>query len=522
MTTPALRESTCDYCKLPLPVAWSRAAPAADGVADPLYCCLGCRVAAAIAEEKGEDGVPRTMLMRLGLSIFFTMNVMAFTMAIWTGDVYGQTDQSSGLSSGLYGLFRYLVLLFSLPVFVLLGLPLFVHAWSGLRRGVVSTDWLLAMGVGASFAYSFLSVLRGRGPIYFEVGCFILVMTALGRWLEVTGKLKANAALDAIGRLLPETVRRIKHGVEEPIALGQVQLNDLLRVLPGERFPTDGTLMSARASVDEQALTGESRPVLKESGDQVLGGTLNLDGDLKIAVSATPEEGTLARVIDLVRRARESKGHYQRLADRVASKFVPVVSGVVVITLSTHWALGSLERGLWAALTVALIACPCALGLAAPLAIWSAPGQRRESRCLISQRRGARAFGRDRGDPIGQDRHADNRISQRVAVRRGLQRLERQNAGESWGDGRGVAASYVSSGRRLCPSPSYRAQQRDFGHPCGARAGAGGNSLPRGRSDLARQYPVRPATEFGGWTCGWGGACRSRSTRVAAYPDRLG
>ena len=128
--------------------------------------------------------------------------------------------------------------------FLFLGLPLFEHAWSSLRRGVFSTDWLLASGVAASFAFSFLSVLRGRGPIYFEVGCFILVMTTLGRWLEVTGKLKANAALDAIARLLPEEVRRIRDGAEESIPLGKLRIGDLLRVLPGERFPADGCVES--------------------------------------------------------------------------------------------------------------------------------------------------------------------------------------------------------------------------------------------------------------------------------------
>ena len=302
MTSPLPRESICDYCKLPLPVSWRRASPVVNSSADgPIYCCLGCRVAAAIVEEKGEHGLPRTMLMRLGLSVFFTMNVMAFTMALWTGDVYAQTDGPTALSAGLFGLFRYLVLLFSLPVFLLLGLPLFEHAWSSLRCGVFSTDWLLGTGVAASFVFSFLSVLRGEGPIYFEVGCFILVMTTLGRWLEVTGRLKANAALDAIAKLLPEEVRRIKDGVEELIPLGQVQIGDLLRVLPGERFPADGCVAAQRASVDEQVLTGESRPILKETGDRILGGTLDLDGDLTITVSETPEKGTLARVVELVR-----------------------------------------------------------------------------------------------------------------------------------------------------------------------------------------------------------------------------
>jgi heavy metal translocating P-type ATPase len=380
--TPLPRESVCDYCKLPLPYSPRGSPRSARDEQAPLYCCLGCRVASVIVEEKGEHGVPRTMLLRLGLSIFFTMNVMAFTMALWTTDVYGQSAAPSTLSLSLAGMFRYLVLLFSLPVLFLLGLPLFEHAWISLRQRVFSTDWLLASGVAASFAYSFLSVMRGHGPIYFEVGCFILVMTTLGRWLEVTGKLKAGAALDALARLLPERVRRISEG-EDEVPLDEIRIGDLLRVLPGERFPADGRVENQAGLVDEQVLTGESRPVLKEPGDRILGGTLNLDADLRMIVTETGEKGTLARAVELVRLARQSQGRYQRLADQVASRFVPLVSAVAVVTFAVHCALGSVERGLWAALAVGLIACPCALGLAAPLAIWTALGHAAAHRVLF-------------------------------------------------------------------------------------------------------------------------------------------
>ena len=146
----------------------------------------------------------------------------------------------------MHGLFRYVVLLFSLPVLLLLGVPLVSSAWQNLRRGIVSTDALLSLGVGAAFAASFLSVLRGGGPIYFEVGCVILVMTTLGRWLEATGRLKATSALDALARLLPETVRRLGADGEEIVPLDQVARGDLLRILPGERFPADGTVAAQR------------------------------------------------------------------------------------------------------------------------------------------------------------------------------------------------------------------------------------------------------------------------------------
>ena len=186
-------------------------------------------------QDRSEAGAARGLLTRLGLSIFCTMNVMAFTMALWTTDVYGPASPRAGCSIGFQGLFRYIVLLFSLPVLGLLGIPLFTATWQSVRQGLVSTDALLSLGVGAAFASSFLAVLQGEGTVYFEVGCVILVMTSLGRWLEVEGRLKATEALDALASLLPATVRRVGSLQEEELVpLDQVKTGDVLRVLPGE------------------------------------------------------------------------------------------------------------------------------------------------------------------------------------------------------------------------------------------------------------------------------------------------
>ncbi|MGZ3469628.1 MAG: heavy metal translocating P-type ATPase, partial [Isosphaeraceae bacterium] len=368
----------CDYCQSPLPTGWwGRWADPPEVEAAELYCCLGCRMAAAIVQEKGEAGAARGMLTRLGLSIFFSMNVMAFTMALWTTDVYEAAGPENQLLIVMHGLFRHVVLLFSLPVLFLLGVPLAGGTWQNLRRGVLSTDALLCLGVSAAFAASFLSVFRGTGPIYFEVGCVILVMTTLGRWLEAAGRLKATSALDALTRLLPLDVRRLGPGTEheQVVPLAEVKVGDRLRILPGERFPADGQVERNAALVDEQVLTGESRPVFKEQGARILGGTLNLDGDLVVRVNAVGPDGTLARLVELVKQARLSKGRYQRLVDRISTWFFPIVAGIAVLAFLLHWAFGSLGQGLMAGLAVSLIACPCALGLATPLAVWSAIGQ---------------------------------------------------------------------------------------------------------------------------------------------------
>lgn len=376
MTAPHV---TCDFCGLPL-AASTRAGQDATA-ADPLigrYCCFGCRFAAAVTRERGETGAIRWTLTRLGLSIFLSMNVMAFTMALWTNDVYGggvNGDESGGaLAASMYGLFRYLCLLLSLPVLIMLGGPLSENAWQGLTRGSLSTDLLLLSGVVAAFVYSVVSVVSDKGPIYFEVACVILVMVTLGRWFEAAGRVRAGAALDELQKLLPEHVRLIRDGAETPLAVVQLAIGDQIRLLPGERFPVDGRVVCNSASVDEQILTGESRPVTRHPGDAVCAGTLNLDGDVVVETMLPPGAGSLQRLIELVRKAREAKGHYQELADRLSALVFPFVAAIALATVAGHWYASGLEHGLMAGLAVVLVACPCALGLATPLAIWAALG----------------------------------------------------------------------------------------------------------------------------------------------------
>lgn len=371
MNAPA---GSCDYCGLPIAGALVEPSLPATSPVEPQYCCFGCRFAAEVTRERGDEGAVRWTLMRLGLSIFFTMNVLAFTMALWTGAVYGETADTP-LAQMLTALFRYLGLLFSLPVLFLLGQPLLENAWREARRGKLSTDLLLALGVGASFAYSAASVIRGTGDVYFEVACVILVLVTLGRWLEATGRLKASAALDELEKLLPEQVRVIRDGVEHLVPALDAVAGDRLRVLPGERFPADGCLVVSSATVDEQTLTGESWPVQKSPGDAILGGSLNLDGDVILEAACVPGQGTLARLIEVVRAARSTQGRHQRLADRVSAAFFPAIGLIATGTFLVHWLYADLPQAILTSLSVVLISCPCALGVATPLAMWTALGQ---------------------------------------------------------------------------------------------------------------------------------------------------
>jgi len=258
----------------------------------------------------------------LGLSVFFSMSVMVFTVAHWMYGAYDlETGRTAALSAAFGQLLQWLALLFSTPVVLLLGKPLVDEVVQHLKSGRLTSDVLLLTGVVASFAYSIANVVRGSGPVYFETGCVILLAVTFGRWLTATGKLRTNAALDELERLLPENATVQRDAGWTSISLTSVCVGDVLLVKAGERLPVDGRIIDGRAAVDEQVFTGESWPVLRGEGEPVYAGTLDLDGSLTIRATALPGEGAFGALVDAVRAARNSRGAYQLLADRVSSAF---------------------------------------------------------------------------------------------------------------------------------------------------------------------------------------------------------
>jgi heavy metal translocating P-type ATPase len=374
MTTASDRSGDCVYCGLPLPQPLF-GVPAAAEECGPAYCCSGCRFAHAITQERGEAGAASWTLTSLGLSIFFSMSVMVFTIALWSFDLYAATGEHAEMRRAFGGLLAWLALIFSVPVLLLLGKPLAAEAWAGLRRGVLSSDLLLLTGVLAAYAYSTWAVLRGEGAVYFETGCVILVFVTLGRWLAATGKMRTSAALDQLQALLPAEVRRLTADGVEVVPLEHVGIGDELQVLAGERIPIDGVIRSGAAAVDEQVFTGESVPVDRRPGDKVYAGTLNLDGTMRLQAAALPRQGAFGALLCAVQQARESKGHYQLVADRITRLFFPVITAIAVATIVGHGLLRGWQRGWLAGLSVVLIACPCALALATPMAVWAALGR---------------------------------------------------------------------------------------------------------------------------------------------------
>lgn len=372
----------CHYCSLPVRERRGRRRDSkSDG---PVFCCYGCRFADAVIRKTGEGAGPRGLLNALGLSIFLTMNVMMFSLALYSQDVYGRDSLgTSPLAVHLHSLLRYLSLLLATPVFVLLGFPILANSLDQLRQRILSTDGLVVLGVAAAFVYSYVSTLTGEGGIYYETACVILILLTFGRYLEAQGKVQASAAVRRLESLLPDSVEIRRDGKTLMARRDEIRVADEVLVHAGHRIPVDGKILRGSAHIDEQFVSGESVPVEKGPGATVHAGSINTDGLLEISVTAVGPATTLARLVNLVEEARRSRGRFERITERVTAAFVPIVVVLAVAGGVFHAGHTSPAAGLMAGLSVLLISCPCALGIATPLAVWSALGRAAEHGILF-------------------------------------------------------------------------------------------------------------------------------------------
>ena len=253
---------------------------------------------------------------------------------------------------------------------------IFKKAWALAQQREANMDSLIAMGAGAAFLYSIPGVFRMEHHVYFESAAAIIAFVLGGRYMEERAKGKASEAIRKLIELQPDTAIRVTESGDETVNIDAVQLGDILRVRPGDKVPTDGSVVSGTGSLDESLLTGEPLPVAKAAGDRVVGGTLNGNGSFTLKVTAIGTDTVLSGIVKLVDHAQGSKLPVQKLADRISARFVPAV-GVVAATTFAGWLLAGhpLARSLSHAVAVLLIACPCALGLATPTAIMVGTGQ---------------------------------------------------------------------------------------------------------------------------------------------------
>lgn len=331
---------------------------------------------------------------RLRLSVPFLFVLMYFSMGSMIGFPIPSWMQGPEGSSS----FALIQLLLTLPI-LFVNRVFFVRGFSALFHRAPNMDSLIALGASAASLYGIFALFRinyGLGfghpeivhtymhELYFEGAAMICTLITVGKYLEVRSKMKTSSSLEALMGLRPDTARRVVEGTEKEVPVEMIQVGDILSVKPGERIPLDGVIIQGQSSVDESALTGESLPVFKKEGDPVTGATMNQSGSFLFRTEAVGEDTALSKIIELVREANSSKAPIQSLADQIAGIFVPAVMAISLITFFS-WILSgaAFEFALRLAISVLVISCPCALGLATPVVVMAATGKGAENGLLI-------------------------------------------------------------------------------------------------------------------------------------------
>ncbi len=330
------------------------------------------------------------MTRRFWIGLAFTVPVFLLEMG---GHVTG-LHQWLGQQNG-----NWLQLVLATPVVLWAGWPFFERGWASVVSRNLNMFTLIAMGTGVAWIYSIVGTVApglfpatmrasdGAVPVYFEAAAVITVLVLLGQVLELKAREETSGAIRALLDLSPKTARRIKpDGTDEDVSLASVVVGDKLRVRPGERIPVDGAILEGRSAIDESMVTGESMPVSKAVGEKVIGATMNQSGGFVMRAEKVGSETMLAQIVQMVSQAQRSRAPIQRLADQVSGWFVPAVIGVALLAFAA-WGLSGPEPrfayALIAAVSVLIIACPCALGLATPMSIMVGVGRGAQSGVLI-------------------------------------------------------------------------------------------------------------------------------------------
>ncbi|MDK2748873.1 MAG: heavy metal translocating P-type ATPase [Brevundimonas sp.] len=285
------------------------------------------------------------------------------------------------------------------PVVLWCGLPFFERGWTSLRTRRLNMFTLISMGVGVAWLYSVVAVLApslfppvflkadGSAPVYFEAAAVITLLVLIGQILELRAREQTSGAIRALLDLAPKTARRVRaDGVDEDVSLDQVVVGDSLRVRPGEKIPVDGELLEGRVAINESMVTGESMPVTKDIGDRVVAGSLNTTGSFIMRADKVGADTLLSQIVQMVAQAQRSRAPIQRLADTVSGWFVPTVIAIALLAAVVWGLVGPeprLSYALVAAVSVLIIACPCALGLATPISIMVGVGRGAHAGVLI-------------------------------------------------------------------------------------------------------------------------------------------
>ncbi|QFI68588.1 heavy metal translocating P-type ATPase [Sinorhizobium alkalisoli] len=368
------RETTlCSHCLLPAgrrPVQYRLEGK------DHAFCCYGCRIAYEIRHGRGEESEAAWLLVRIGVGAFLSMNIMLLSLLVYTGTF-------AGPEAHLLPWIHALMWLFATPAVLILGGPFLGETLRGAAEGRLTSSALIVIGVAAAYLYSAFAVLKGENHVYFDTASMVLMLFTLGRYLEAESRAKAARDLEPLLAAETATATIVANGIEMRRPVGSVATGMLVRVRPGELVPVDGIVVDGESSVDEAMITGESRPVTKTVGFPVIAGSINFDGPLLVKCSGAGTDTRWAHICRSVRDALSRQCPTQRIADRIVSLAVPIVLVSSGFTIA-YWAQSQpLDRALITGLAVLVVACPCAVGLAAPLATTLGIGRLARRGCLV-------------------------------------------------------------------------------------------------------------------------------------------
>ncbi len=337
---------------------------------------LGYKALPSSSDTRAEEKQRKLALYRAELRRFWISAALTLPLVAQMGLMVFMSGSGSDQHQEL--LPRWLQMLLATPVQFWIGRRFYVGAWHSLRGGSGNMDVLVALGTSMAYLYSMVVTLAGleHQHVYFEASATVITLVLLGKILEARAKAGTSAALEALIRLQPQTARIERNGQLVDVAVSSMLPGDIFIVRPGESVPVDGEVIEGVSALDEAMLTGESLPVTKQAGDKLFAATLNGAALLRCRATGVGSHTLLAGIIRMVEQAQGSKAPVQRLADRVAAIFVPVVSVIALLTFVAWWGLaGDFSQAMINAVAVLVIACPCALGLATPTAIMVGTGQ---------------------------------------------------------------------------------------------------------------------------------------------------
>jgi heavy metal translocating P-type ATPase len=331
----------------------------------------------------------RDLILRFGLAAFFWLNIMTFSLALYVG-YFERISESVGQYM------PFVLMALATPVVFYCGYPMHRLAWLGLRNHTLRMESLLSMGVLTAYFFSVVQAFRGASHVYFDTASVIITFVLAGKLVEHNAKQKTSRWVTLLYQMVPNKVRLLSNGRECLVSVEALQPGQSFLVKAGERFPADGVVEIGDSHADESLLTGEATPVPKAAGDFVVAGSVNLDGVLHVKASQASADSTISRIIALVERALGNRSPLERTVDRVSRIFVPCVVGIAALTFLLCWLGGFTTPGtaLMRSITVLVIACPCALGLATPLAITAALGAASRKGILISDTQILEALGK--------------------------------------------------------------------------------------------------------------------------------